>query len=394
MKKCLIVTEGYYSGRCANALCIKNIAKSFNDSDLKADILSAEDTDFADNEFCIRHFECRGIIYKCIKKITRLATYPVRDKKLSRDIRVKVAGLMKKHNYDAIIAVVNPTESADAISGLKKEFPNTKFLLYEIDPYSCRFKYPKNFLEKWLTALSKRWEKKVYKEMDIIIHMKTHTKHFLEHNYKKYAEKTVFLDIPNFVRNDVFFENNENAECCKFIYTGAFYPDLRNPKTMMEILDKLYLKEKFEMHVYTGKDMAYMIKDCEYVKIHNEIPHDDMMKKLYAADIFVSLGNYKSDYLPSKIFTYMSVGKPIIHFYQNGDSSISYLKKYTRALLINQDDDIEINADRIAAFLGKYSQIPIDRETLYRDLAENTPEFTAKQFATMIGEKNEIGSKI
>lgn len=62
--------------------------------------------------------------------------------------------------------------------------------------------------------------------------------------------------------------------------------------------------------------------------------------------------------------------------------------------MINQDDDIEINADRIAAFLGKYSQIPIDRETLYRDLAENTPEFTAKQFATMIGEKNEIGSKI
>ena len=82
------------------------------------------------------------------------------------------------HQYRAVIAVENPSEAVAAVCKLKKQARSLKCILYEIDPASNRYKNPKGVLEKYITSKNRKWESKVYKYYDTIIHMKSHYFHY------------------------------------------------------------------------------------------------------------------------------------------------------------------------------------------------------------------------
>jgi hypothetical protein len=53
--------------------------------------------------------------------------------------------------------------------------------------------------------------------------------------------------------------------------------------------------------------------------------------------IFWSIRNSVEFQIPGKIFEYMSTGKPILHFSKfSEDPAITYLKRYPKALIINE----------------------------------------------------------
>ena len=68
-------------------------------------------------------------------------------------------------------------------------------------------------------------------------------------------------------------------------------------------------------------------------------PHDVAMQYIGNADVLLSIGNVDSPMAPSKIYEYMSTGKPIIHVYTyEKDPCLDPLRIYGNALLIKEND--------------------------------------------------------
>lgn len=88
------------------------------------------------------------------------------------------------------------------------------------------------------------------------------------------------------------------------------------------------------------------------------------IKKVYAsADFLVNVGNSVLEFKPSKTFEYISTGKPIIHFYQNGIVDET-LMRYPLSLQINIQDEHVINKKKICEFIYSHKGKTIDKSKI------------------------------
>ncbi|MDP2844413.1 MAG: hypothetical protein Q8O06_12355, partial [Acetobacterium sp.] len=63
------------------------------------------------------------------------------------------------------------------------------------------------------------------------------------------------------------------------------------------------------------------------------------------SNILLSIGNIDISLIPSKVFEYMSAGKPILHLYHSSeDRVISMLDEYGLGYCISQNDEISDSA--------------------------------------------------
>lgn len=103
-------------------------------------------------------------------------------------------------------------------------------------------------------------------------------------------------------------------------------------------------------------------------------PHDVALKYLDNADVLLSIGNKESPMAPSKIYEYISTGKPIIHFYTwDKDPCIEPLKKYGNAILINENKDFDIHL--LLNFLDTHDRKVFDE--FVSNFESSTPSYTA-----------------
>lgn len=143
-------------------------------------------------------------------------------------------------------------------------------------------------------------------------------------------------------------EEKKDSRKKLFVYVGTLYKVLRNPVYSCTILKSLttYIDMKV---VFMGGGDCFDILHNYQRQTNNAIeyigmqPHDVALKYLDNADVLLSIGNKESPMAPSKIYEYISTGKPIIHFYTwDKDPCIEPLKKYGNAILIKENKDFDI----------------------------------------------------
>ncbi len=390
MKKIAFIASGYINQSEANAICLKNIIDIMKDS-IKVDIISIEKEAYECNSDGIFAIKQNNVVEKneIIRKIIKFMHMPVGSRRLSKLVARRVCSLLKKRKYDALIAVVNPVESADAIYYIKRRNPQQKVILYEIDPASNRYKEARSLFEKVWKFKSILWEKKIYEHCDKIIHMKTHSSHFSQMCFRKYQDKVLYLDIPSFRIDFLPTISKPDSKIC-MVYAGAFYPALRNPFPMLDVLKKLNRLVPISVKIFTGSGMIEQIK--KYVEdessffVSNYISQDALRLELCKADFLLDLGNKESDFLPSKTLQYMGTGKPIIHFMPDtGDVAVDYLRRYKDAISVFMDTS-ENNINSIVSFIQKERLSPniCDSEKLMQLFLENTPQYTAKKLMEIL----------
>lgn len=380
VKRILVLTKDYFKLSSPNAMCMQGIIKEWINCNLEIDVISAE------NDTCISDAHNMYIKKPTIKfrQVQKLINYPLDSKQLVREYENTIEKCISEKFYDLIVAVVNPTESAQALLNIKKKYPKQKTCIYEIDPISNRYKVPKNLLEKCLTRKATYWSCSVYNGMDFIIHMVSHRHHFEKKDYLKFTDKTFYLDIPA-LRNVCENDMKDNSEDMSIVYAGAFYKDLRNPKRILEALKKLCEKYSIKIYIYTNEAMIHeireMTEECRSnFYISSYIPEKELNEILLSASFLLSVGNKDSDFLPSKIFTYFCMNKPIIHYsFGSNDVALSYLQKYGKALCVSDQDSIETIAEEIEKFIQKKNSILYTKEELNEMFVENTPRYSAKK---------------
>jgi len=148
------------------------------------------------------------------------------------------------------------------------------------------------------------------------------------------------------------------SEC---IYTGRLYPEFRNPEPLLQYF--IRLPTTYRLHFYSVgcEELLKTYRDIlqERLILHGYVQLHELEDAIQQADILINIGNHINNQVPSKVFDYISTGKPIAHFYTRADdSSKRYLDGYPYCFMqscisIPADDDIQAFTNYFDEIIGK-----------------------------------------
>lgn len=391
MKRVLFVLERLKTQNSPNALCVVNIAEYMRRLGvIKIDYLSWEDEVFVDEPQKGRYFLCRQKPQRdIIRKIVKIKKMPLSDILITKELAKKIILLQEQNKYNLIVAVMNPPETAEALYRAKMKNRDINYILYEIDPNSNRYKEPMPILNRYLMWKAIKWEKKVYTKADYIIHMCSHKQHYSALCFKQFENKTIYLDIPGLTMD--CYESKNKGIPNTFLYTGAFYPDLRSPNRMIYIMSRYINCYGGLFDIYT-KTMHKVIRSLinrynisEHILLHNAISKEEIGREIRKREILISVGNKNSDFVPSKTLDYIGTNKKIIHFYSDDkDVSIPYLKKYKKCLFIKDSVSPDAAVVLIDKFINDKDYPNWGKNELEQMFQCNTPRYTANSLINVI----------
>lgn len=312
--------------------------------------------------------------------------YSLRFYKAARD-------MYRINKFDCIISVYTQIDMVIAGHFIKRKFPEVKFVPYFLDSLSGGYG-PKLFSKNWTINRGLWWERRLLNNADKIIVMKSSQKHHeIYSKSESYYSKMKILDIPlltpsynDEIETDLLDKSNINL-----VYVGSIPCHIRNPKYILEIFKKI--KTKNCVFTIIGTNTCPEIirkaqtesKDKKIV-IMKQMPHDDVLRVLNNADVLINIGNNLNSMVPSKIFEYMSIGKPIISTFPIDDEpSIKYLSIYPLSLMIKEDWELlDENVCRVEKFIEEYAGKKVNLDELKEEMYYNTPQAFVEEINEML----------
>lgn len=408
-KKVLFILGAYYPRYSANGLCSKNVIEELSEKGYSVTVLAndSKELKLIKNEEEIPNFvrvkprlfirlkewsemhgkskpRCSRLVLsfaKFLNKIKLLMMAPFWPKvSFFANYRFKetALNLQQQIGFDAVISVYTPIEALLAGYAVKKRYPEVLFFPYFLDSLSggCG---PKYFSKKTIIKRNLKVERKVFKRADKVVLMESSKAHQTNYN-REFLEKLCFLDIPMLKDVKSFNKKGKRSQnVIKLLFVGSISKNVRSPKTLVDTLMQLNrtdIKCEFvgqidclEMFVNLKKKMGRRLIFSDFIK------HDGLKNKLNEATILINIGNNIETMVPSKIFEYMSYGKPIISTFDiENEPSKKYLEKYPLALLLSKNNGAKENAKSLSKFIDLNRGKLVEFSEVKEKFKFNTPQ--------------------
>lgn len=299
---------------------------------------------------------------------------------LSREaFRKGITRIRETGGIDLCIATLMPAEAAaaamDALDG------ETIFAIYQLDTFWNNESLQEKCLEN-----RKRFEKRMIDRADFVVTTPL-IRQANEIAFPEQRGKIVDAEFP-MIRKPEGPEDPEErytdgrTHC---VFPGRLYQTFRPPEKVVRII--LGMESTVDGGIVfdfygTGQHLVRVAlekenagEDTGRIQLHGVVSSAEAERAIRAADFLVNIDNTTKMQVPSKIFEYISTGKPVINFYYNEDSpTLAYLERYPNCvnIFLNGDPDAEMR--KLEAFLAaaKGWRIPFpDVQALF---GENTPE--------------------
>ncbi len=248
-------------------------------------------------------------------------------------------------NIDAIFTVSSPVTAHATGKRYKDKHPEIVWTTYTVDSFAAQCRSTKKY------ERAKKYETRLLQNADFSLLSKEiwDNSEFL---YKGFENKFAVLNylMPkryiSITESNIFDSNKINL-----LYSGRFYRKIRNPEFLLKIIEEA--GNDIVLHLYEWSDCEEIID--EYIKRntniirHEPVFNDKMPEIMESADILVNVGNTLKEFIPSKTYEYIAVGKPIVHIYQS-DYEDEILKNYPIILQISSKDNIENSTKKLREF--------------------------------------------
>lgn len=293
---------------------------------------------------------------------------------------------LEAENYDVIIPVCGHYEAA--VAALKyAEVESVPITLYQVDPFASnrRFGGKKQVIREL--------EEKLYKAAAAIITTPIIYQEIRESYSQEIAKKTQAMEFPN-VSMETAKASEQRREGIICLFAGSLYALARNPRYTIELFRRLH-DSRIQL-VFAGSDRKQV---CEFVEekeiagnmsFLGKLPLEKAQEEIANADILVNIGNIMTNQVPSKIFEYISSGKPIINICVNQNCpSIPYLEKYPLALSIVEGVGTpEEHSAQIEKFIIENAGRTVDKAIILERFKECTAEYCARQMTHVLTNVN------
>lgn len=284
--------------------------------------------------------------------------------------------------YDFIIPVCAEYALYAAIEKYrKKEGLEKKVIVYQLDPLSLNSAFHAKSYEARL-----RMEHRMSKEKAIV------TTQILKGQKESKGidcSNVAPLEFPSIVKKlDVVKSDSKGISV---VFSGFFYGDMRNPEYALNLFSKIK-NPSLKLYII-GSGAENLIN--RYVQESNGriislgvLPLNQAEEKVLEADFLLNIGNKDISFVPSKIFDYISTGKPIINTYTDRNCpTLKYFSKYENVISVYEKDDIEKSVKDVSSFIVNNKDKVIPFEEIKEKFYENTVEYVANRFIEILNEK-------
>ncbi|MCG3447933.1 glycosyltransferase family protein [Enterococcus durans] len=328
-------------------------------------------------------------IRKYIKDILNPKTY---DKDLTKHLKDNIIRVNQIKKIDYIFPVCFPFESIIASKEIYKDL-KIPYIPILFDKYSSSNTLHRNKINKKIKFKNNlkfekeniKYSRKVIASYDWKNHILTNwnfQKEFIIYGYPPALKKINYTTIDN------------NAFKGTFIFAGSVNKNIRPVKFIIDFFKRLFEEQpEFHLDFYTQgnekKKLDYFSKLFpRQVTSHSIVSKEKINKFMEDTNILISIGNTDVSQTPSKIFEYIGLNKPIVHFYKkNNDPVISILNEYEKGISISQDySELESSIVEMNEFIKKVKVNSFDKKSI-SNLYEATPEYYGEVINSLIDDK-------
>lgn len=376
--KILMLTSRYYPTPDANGSCCKKIADELIKKGHEVTIISlAYETGICEEDiYGVKVLRIGGLIQEnrtkakgILKKIKRSLEWPY----ISYVTIIKITWIILKNinikKTNVLIPIIRPYDYIKVSSILQKINKRLKIIPYILDSLDSEINV-QGVLGRLKAQRIKRLKKKILKISYKIAKMDYDRK---ENDILD--NKSKYFDIP-LIEKKKQSERRQNEKKISFIYGGILSLDYRDPQKFIELIKQSDLD--IELKIYGKNDFIIDMIDEKFknkIKYEGQVKYSELENQIDKAEFLVNFGNKGMNQLPSKIFEYISFGKPIIHvFFEEEDPTLKYLKHYPFKILLNMNNDLDelkIKLEKgIKELLGK----TIEYSEIENRFLDNTPK--------------------
>lgn len=311
----------------------------------------------------------------------------------------KCMQLFELNQYEIILSISHPVITHEIIykiiEKLKKSSVKCKWLIYEFDPFCYNeYLYGHNCYKKYFKKQVEFFEK-----CDGIILIPELYDFYQNTSFSVYKSKMYSIGFPNMKSVEIEKSNikkfNLSNNVINCIYAGALTENLRDPQYAFKVF-KECSENLLHWTIFSGSRLNFIKNDINQldhiITVCPPVNQDTIFYFMKNSDILVNIGNSVAFQTPGKIFEYMALGKPIIHFSKiDNDPCLKYFKNYPMLLIINEKEaEPKQHAKKIEEFCIKYKGKQLSFEEVSNYIPELVSENITKQFTDLI---NNLASK-
>ena len=395
--KVLIVTDWLYPKMSANseiayriaerlqkdhgcAVCVAGIDKNEgeNNSDLYDTIRLTATTNIEKWEMIEKKRD--RIIQACIHPFKYKLMWLSKIKKehyVLLDYKETLKKTLQTKDIDCVLAFGMPFESIIALSKIKSDIP---YIFYKLEPWASMYYNTGN--RKILET-----EKECERNAAAII-----TTRLILNDAKSYSDietvnKTIILEYPNIVRYTWPHKPNKFSDkAIHCVFCGSLYQNIRNPQYVLDLFREI--DDNIVLHIFgrLRKGLTLTGKLSDNIIYHGNVSNEEAISYMQSADVLVNIGNTEENLMPSKLLTYISLGKPILNIMKtNNCPTVPYMEKYPLGLSILETpsprkEDIEI----IRKFIVNSCGSQIGFSTIEKLFFDCTPKYVGDKVYKII----------
>ena len=418
MKKVLFIIQSYPSERSANVLCDERIIKTLINTEryevhclcYRYDNQPLEEVIdgihvhrwdrgalwrlYSKAEF--RNMKGGKIVIKLnrlfmrIKQVLFIPLFPFYEPVLAFRFKQRALKLYDKVIFDIVLAEHNGLDTVYAGWKLKQKM-NMVFIPVFWDSLSGGFR-PKYLPKGFVDRRKERLEERIVNDSDCAIMMQSHEAHERDIYSTKpnVLNKISFLDIPYL---DITNKSRSQikGEEINIVFAGNM--SMRDPSYFFKVVE-ISDTPNIVIHFFTDQKDSTRIKRMAdsynvTIKIHDYVPHDELIKHLKEADILLNFGVDNPNAISGKIFEYIGFMKPIIStYFIDNEAVVPVLKKYPAALLLDERKDPKEYEFAIGKLLSDYEQTQIDVGLIERKFKNNLPETYVETIEKVLNERS------
>ena len=264
---------------------------------------------------------------------------------------------------------------------MKKKL-NVKWCVYLLDTYAFNY-YTKNKKRAYSE------EKELLKSCDLAIVTDLIYKDYEDNSLVSFLHKVKTLEFPNI--QEISYNESIKSVCidrnkinCAFI--GSLYPEIRNPEFLFNIISSIdndKIKHTIAGKIYGTKEAVGINEEIEKkIDFLGQVDIKLAVNLMLDADILINIGNTVPNQMPSKIFDYISTGKPIINVCKiRNCPTLKYLEKYPLCLNIFEEDGMNKDVtNKFEAFCIENKGKMVSYETIERIYHDCTCDAVANKF--------------
>lgn len=403
-KKIVIIVGSYFPYPSAVGVCASNIAKELsNEFDVSIVCVKTSNNqpDFEVIDGCniyrvsyshhalMNSKNAFGVFFKVRKLFSRLSNSA--SKLLSPfdfNIHLVDAFFSKIEiikEIDVLIPFSFPVESLEASVRIKKLNPKVLLVPYVYDNY-----VESEPLHKFkLNALIKRKnyikaEERFIESSDMYVAVHSLRTHYETTLRPDLLRKVVFTEHPLLRRNDGYKSVSNDL---MITYTGSLIKGYVEAEGFLELLSEIDSKHKFHFYAF-GNGVVGVNKFLnENVFLHDKVSKDEVNEIIRNSSVLISIAEFSGKQISSKIFDYMSSGKPIIQYSYSPDCiNVKILEKYPLKLNIFHDDGAEVNSKKLVNFLDSVSGKSVSFEQVAKLYPDALPSYNANLISRYVNE--------